>query len=107
MQSPAEIACHRLYPRFSDPNYLVLRFRRRIFTSWINQLREGPLKVLNVGSRYEPYSPLLERGIYVGLDVSKSEWAGVVADGQALPFAPESFDRVIGTQVFEHFSIQS
>ena len=106
MQKLSEIAHYRLYPPLTEPSYLVLSSRRRIFTLWIDQLGDRSLKVLDVGGRYQPYRPLLQDKIesYVAVDVVKTELVTVVADGQALPFPPESFDLVIATQVFEYFS---
>lgn len=75
MKSPADIARYRLHPPLTEPSYLVLGSRRKIFTSWINKLGDGPLKVLDVGSRYQPYRPLLGQrvGVYGGGGISKSE----------------------------------
>jgi len=104
--SLATIAHRRLYPSVTDPNYLVLRSRRLIFSAWARELQGEQLQVLDIGGRYQPYRPLLDgRRIarYVGLDLIKTEFVDVVANGEALPFAPESFDLVIATQVFDCF----
>jgi len=105
MDSLATIAHRRLYPSLTDPNYLVLRSRRLIFSAWARELHGEHLKVLDVGGRYQPYRPLLDRRIsrYIALDLIKTEFVDVVANGEALPFAPESFDLIIATQVFEYF----
>ena len=99
------IAHRRLYPSLTDPSYLVLRSRRRIFSRWIGRLGEN-LAVLDVGGRYQPYRPLFGERVarYLAVDVMQTELVNVVADGQALPFAPGSFDLVIATQVMEYFS---
>ena len=104
-ESLQEIAHKRLFPPLTDPSYLVLRARRKILKRWFDKLPTQPLDVLDVGGRYQPYRPLLagKIGNYVAVDVSRTEFVSVVADGQALPFAPESFDVVIATQVFEYF----
>jgi SAM-dependent methyltransferase len=95
----------RLYPSITDPNYLVLRSRRLIFASWANQLQKQGLTVLDIGGRYQPYRPLFSRctSRYFAVDLKRTEFVSVVADGQALPFAPETFDIAIATQVFEYF----
>jgi SAM-dependent methyltransferase len=105
MQSLSEIAHSRLHPPLTEPSYLVLRSRRKIFTAWINELGDRPLKVLDVGGRYQPYRPLLGKRVvnYIAVDIIKTELVTVIADGQTLPFAPESFDLVIATQVLEFF----
>jgi SAM-dependent methyltransferase len=105
MTFPAETGYSRLYPSLTNPNYLVLRSRRKIFAGWFNQLGDRPLRILDVGSRYQPYRPLLGHKVerYVGLDVETEGQVAVVGDGQALPFAPRSFDLVIACGVFEFF----
>ncbi len=62
--------------------------------------------VLDVGGRYQPYRPLLNNRTvrYVGVDILQTEMVDVVASGESLPFAANSFDVVIATQVFEYFS---
>lgn len=94
----------RLHPSLTDPSYLVLRSRRLIFSKWIKQLGRENLTVLDVGGRYQPYRPLLGASVarYVAVDLIQTGLVTVVADGQALPFAPGSFDVVIATQVMEY-----
>jgi SAM-dependent methyltransferase len=103
MRPSADPGRSRLYPSLADPNYLVLRSRRNIFQKWFDQLDGSRLRVLDVGAKYQPYRPLLGEKVerYVALDISSQGRVTVVADGQALPFAPESFDIVIISQVFE------
>ena len=83
-----------------------MRARRIIFKNWISELENRPLRILDVGGRYQPYRPLLEGriGRYIAVDVEKTPLVTVVSDGQALPFVSESFDLAIATQVFEYFS---
>ena len=98
-------ANERLYPSLADPSYLVLRSRRLIFSKWIKQLGRDNLTVLDVGGRYQPYRPLLGASVarYVAVDLIQTGLVTVLADGQALPFAPASFDVVIATQVMDCF----
>lgn len=99
-----KIARRRLYPSLTNPNYLVLRSRRLIFTDWLSEMK-ADLDVLDVGGRYQPYRPLLEGKIkkYVGLDLEKTEFVDVVGSGECIPLQDESFDLVIATVVFEYF----
>jgi SAM-dependent methyltransferase len=105
MESPPKIAYQRLYPSLSDPSYLTLRSRRLIFASWAGQLLGKHLTVLDVGGRYQPYRPLFEgcTDRYFGMDLIKTEQVDVLADAEDLPFASDTFDLVIATQVFEYF----
>lgn len=95
----------RLRPSLREPNFLVLRARRLIFTKWIEQLAGDDLHILDIGGRYQPYRPLFaERATrYVGCDILPTRFVNVVGDGEALPFSDNSFDVVIATQVFEYF----
>ena len=63
------------------------------------------LNILDVGGRYQPYRPLFGSRMckYVAVDLIKTELVTVIASGDALPFAPATFDVAVGTQVFEYF----
>ncbi|HEX3741613.1 MAG TPA: class I SAM-dependent methyltransferase [Terriglobales bacterium] len=100
-----KIAHQRLYPSLANPNYLVLRSRRRILAQWMDQLPARRLDVLDLGGRYQPYRPLLgdRAGRYVALDILGSALVDVVGTGQQLPFRSSTFDLVIATSVFEYF----
>jgi len=98
------VAHGRLYPSLRNPNYLVLRSRRRIFQSHLEKLPRD-LTVLDVGGRYQPYRPLLEGKFkkYLALDVEKTEFVTAVGSGENIPFKDATFDLVIATGVFEYF----
>jgi SAM-dependent methyltransferase len=99
------IAERRLHPSLSDPSFLVLRSRRIIFERWFSAINDAAM-VLDIGGRYQPYRPLLGNrvGKYVAIDVLQTPLVNVIADGQRLPFASETFDLVIATQVLEYFA---
>src|SRR5205807_1681653 len=99
-----KIAHRRLYPSLTDPGYLTLRSRRLIFANWARQFQGEHVTVLDVGGRYQPYRPLFRDSIrhYYAVDLIKTEFVSVVADATNLPFARDSFDLVIATQVFEY-----
>lgn len=103
-ESLVRTAHARLYPSLSNPNYLVLRARRRIFARYIHKLPDD-LVVLDVGGRYQPYRPLLTGKIckYLALDVQRTQFVDVLGSGEAIPFRDNAFDLVIATQVFEYF----
>jgi SAM-dependent methyltransferase len=96
----------RLYPSLTDPNFLVLRSRRLIFQEWITHLDGQDLTILDVGGRYQPYRPLFEQktGRYIACDILRTELVDIVGSGESLPFADNTFDVVIATQVFEYIS---
>ena len=62
------------------------------------------LTILDIGGRYQPYRPLFQSSArYIAVDLIHTKFVSVVANGEALPFAPATFDLVIATQVFEYF----
>lgn len=95
----------RLYPSIFNPNYLVLRRRREIFTKWFSTLPGMGWHVLDIGGRYQPYKPLTNGKVesYVAIDIQPTPLVNVVARGEFLPFSDEAFDLVIATQVFDYF----
>ena len=95
----------RLYPSIFNPNYLVLRRRREIFTNWLSTLSGTGWRILDIGGRYQPYRPLMDGkiGSYTAIDIQETPLVNVVGRGESLPFANEAFDLVIATQVFDYF----
>ena len=83
----------------------MLRSRRRIFEKWIDHLPAN-LAILDVGGRYQPYRPLFSEKArrYLACDILQTELVDVIGQGELLPFAPNTFDVVVATQVFEYFS---
>jgi SAM-dependent methyltransferase len=83
---------------------LVLRRRAQIFKAGLSQLPHGPLSVLDIGGRLQPYRSLLEDRArnYIAVDLKMTPLVDVGAAAEALPFRDEQFDFVICTQVFEY-----
>lgn len=94
----------RLDPWVGNPDYLLLKQRRRHFESWLAELPTGSLDILDVGGRIQPYRNLLEARCrsYIAIDLQLEGLADVVANGAALPFADESFDACLCTQVLSY-----
>jgi SAM-dependent methyltransferase len=94
----------RLHPSLRNPNWLILRRRRRIFEAGLDRLPKSGLRVLDVGGRLQPYRPLLEARTrsYVAVDLQTNPLVNVGAAAEALPFRDEQFDFVICTQVLEY-----
>ncbi|MFZ3263881.1 MAG: class I SAM-dependent methyltransferase [Terriglobales bacterium] len=95
---------NRLHPSLRDPNWLILRQRRKIFQAGLNRLPDSNLAVLDVGGRLQPYRVLLGPRVrrYVSVDPQVTPLVNVAAAGEALPFRDEQFDFVICTQVLEY-----
>lgn len=94
----------RLHPSLTNPNWLILRHRRRIFEAGLDRLPSSGLSVLDIGGRLQPYRPLLgtRTRSYIAVDLQMSPLVNVGAAAEALPFRDEQFDFVICTQVFEY-----
>jgi SAM-dependent methyltransferase len=94
----------RLHPSLTNPNWLVLRRRRKIFEGGISRLPVHGLSVLDVGGRLQPYRALLGERVehYVAVDVQASSLVTVCGAAEALPFPTGQFDFVICTQVLEY-----
>jgi SAM-dependent methyltransferase len=94
----------RLYPRLTNPSWLILRKRREIFQRWLDRLQGHDLAVLDIGGRIQPYRPLLEGRIrsYVAADLLRTPLVSIVARAECLPLATGQFDVVICTQVLQY-----
>jgi SAM-dependent methyltransferase len=94
----------RLYPSLTNPNWLILSERRRIFERWLAQSPAEKLDVLDVGGRIQPYRPLIANRLcrYVAVDLRLAPLVDIVASGEQLPLHDAAFDLVICTQVLEY-----
>ena len=94
----------RLFPGFTNPSYLVLSRRRRIFEAWLKEFPGANLSILDLGGRIQPYRRLVaERlGPYVAVDLRRTPLVDVVARGEQIPLATDLFDVVFCTQVLEY-----
>lgn len=98
----------RPLPRTTTPvrkpwhaDYLIMRRILRSIEE-VRDLANGTL--LDVGCGERPYEPWLTKvDVYIGVDVTPGvRRADVIARGDALPFADESFDTVWSSQALEH-----
>jgi SAM-dependent methyltransferase len=98
------LGSERLIPSLQDPDFLVLKARKRLFSGWLNDLQAERLRVLDVGGRIQPYRKLVEHRIdsYIAIDPILEGLVDVVASGEHLPFPNESFDLVICSQVLSY-----
>lgn len=94
----------RLFPSLTNPNWLILRARRRIFEIWLSQVPFTEMQVLDIGGRIQPYRALVSDRTrrYVAIDLKTAPLVDLVARGEQLPFADAGFDLVICTQVLEY-----
>ena len=93
----------RLYPRTTNPNWLILRRRREIFRSWLQRLQLQNPKVLDVGGRIQTYRELVALPHqYWSIDLCPTALVSAVANAERLPFADNSFDLVFCTQMIEY-----
>jgi SAM-dependent methyltransferase len=94
----------RLFPSLTNPNWLVLRERRKIFGHWLAQLSSNELDVLDVGGRIEPYRALIADRLrrYIAVDLRLTPLVDVIAQAEQLPLGDARFDLVICTQVLQY-----
>lgn len=94
----------RLYPSLTNPNWLVLRRRRKLFRDWLARVEGQPLDVLDVGGRIQPYRPLLGERLrrYVAIDLQRTLLVDLVAQAERIPLPDNRFDLVICTQMLEY-----
>ena len=94
----------RLNPSLSNPNWLVLTQRHRLFRGWLARISGQQLNVLDIGGRIQPYRPLLEGRFrrYLAIDVRHTPLVDVIARGEQLPLREGQFDVVLCTQVLEY-----
>ena len=95
----------RLDPGIRSRDYLHLAPLSRIVRETVRTQTQGDrLRVLDLGCGMKPYAPLFagRSRDYVGVDLTRSTAADVLAIGEHLPFADASFDVVLCTQVLEH-----
>ena len=109
IETPEQVqrdASERLYPRLTNPNWLVLNRRRKILQGWLNRIPVAGLHVLDVGGRIQPYRPLLADRVssYVAVDLRRTHLTNVIGSAEQLPFRAERFDLVVCTQVLEYVS---
>ncbi len=95
----------RLYPSLSNPNWLVLRKRREVFTKWLQGSAHANSVVLDVGGRIQPYRPLIDSpSLYVALDLVVTPAVNVVSNAAHLPIRSDCIDLVLCTQMLEYAS---
>jgi len=91
----------RCNPSLANPDFLVYRERRRLFSDWLRNLPGRQLDVVDIGGRIQPHRPLVEDriGRYVAIDPQLTGLVDAVAVGEQLPLPDNTFDLVFCTQV--------
>ncbi len=95
----------RYNPHLSNPDYLIYRERKKIFSNWLsNYITGNDLYVLDVGGRIQPYRKLIDTQtrLYVAIDPQFEGLLDVIGIGETLPFPDQKFDVVICTQVLNY-----
>jgi SAM-dependent methyltransferase len=97
-------ARERLHPAITNPNWLILRARKKLFTSWVAGMSGDSLRILDVGGRIQPYRPLFGSRAreYYSLDLVAGPCVSVLGSAESLPVGTSLFDVVICTQMLEY-----
>lgn len=95
---------NRRTPPLSMPDYITLTSLAAMVKDFAESHCPSHSALLDVGCGSKPYLPFFigREAIYIGLDLTPTEFADVVASSEILPFSDNSFDAVMSTQVFEH-----
>lgn len=101
-----DAARRRLHPSIADPNWLVLRIRRRLFQRWLRDVDRQAMWVLDVGGRIQPYRVLLGEKCrrYVAIDLVATPVVNIVGSAEDLPLVSDCFDLVLCTQLLEYIA---
>src|ERR1700690_3000721 len=92
----------RLYPSITNPNWLVLRKRRELFSRWLRGSLPKGASVLDIGGRIQPYRTLVPETNYWAIDLRLTPLVSVIASAELIPFPSQAFDLVLCTQMLEY-----
>jgi SAM-dependent methyltransferase len=89
---------------FTNPFYLA---RKGLYQNIRAMTPYAHGRILDVGCGQRPYETMFDCSDYVGVELDSpatriNTKANFIYDGEVLPFANESFDTVVTTQVLEH-----
>jgi SAM-dependent methyltransferase len=98
------------------PSFLSFFLNPVFLTRWsmLKRIRENSKfmqgTMLDFGCGTKPYKPFFDVGLYIGVDIKKSdnihisidEQVDVIYDGKSIPFKDKVFDSILCTEVIEH-----
>lgn len=93
-------------PKLTQRDYLLLKYLSSMIKENVQRFlsEQKHLLILDCGCGSKPYFPFFEglSSMYIGIDLHKGEYVGIVGSTEKLPFKDSSFDVVLCTQVLEH-----
>lgn len=92
------------HPKITGRSWLHLSELSKRIQKVVSELPDNNLKVLDIGCGMKPYLPFFKAkaDTYMGVDIDSELNAELTCMAEQLPFAKESFDVVLCTQVLEH-----
>ena len=102
-ENARELSQFRLDPSLRDVDSLIFHHRRSTLAKWLQDLA-GPLNVLDIGGRIQPYRALIntKARLYVGFDLQFEGMVDVIGNAHNLPFAGNSVDLVLCTDTLQY-----
>jgi len=94
------------YAIFTNPYFIARRSLYKKIHGFSKEVANK--KILDLGCGNKPYSSLFTDSEYIGIDIDGGGHKGsaknvdLVFDGKTIPFAGNSFDVILCTQVLEH-----
>lgn len=103
VENARQLSQFRLDPSLRDVDSLIFYHRRSTLSKWLQEL-PGPLDVLDIGGRIQPYRPLIDdkARLYVGFDLQFEGMVDVIGNAHSLPFADNSMDLVLCTDTLQY-----
>ena len=101
----AVIRLYRVYKNLSSPDRFLMRQSISRFGHSLSHT-QGFSKCVDIGSGTAPLKNVIKRSLkverYYSIDIAPSDVTNVISDACALPFADNSIDMILSSEVLQH-----